>query len=449
MSQPLPGIDHVILLMFENRSFDNMLGAFYPGSSDRGGVPSGWSNPYQGTNVAAYQALQGSAAQTIPYPDPNELYVNMQDQIDNGSMLGFVADYATVQGATPSDIMQYYAAANVPVTSALAMAYAASDRYFASGPVQTWPNRLFSLCGTPGYNTSTNQAYLNNSEYPNSSSINGQLDYSSIFWQLDTAGASWKVYYDDLLPIAGLITYVTTHMENVVTFDNFFTDVTAGTLPSFSLIEPRYQMFDILDNVAPNSNHPGSSNAFSDTGVPISISCGEQLLANVFQALAGNSTLFAKTLLIVTYDEHGGLFDHVPPPPAVSPFLPGQVATGFKYDSYGVRVPALFINPYVQPGLFPPPSATALPAFDHTSILATLRDQFGLSDAPSYVPLSPRVTAAPTFTGLINPSQQPISPPTIAVPKCVWSPPSSLGHAEPIVRTMIRRGLQQGRSRER
>ena len=168
MSQPLPGIDHVILLMFENRSFDNILGAFYKFDSsvpNRGGVPPGFSNPYQGTSVAAWQAAAGSAAQTIPYPDPNEYYVNMQAQIGNGSMQGFVADYATVQGAKPSDIMQYYVAANVPVTYALAMAYAASDRYFASGPVQTWPNRLFSLCGTPGYNPSTKQAYLNNSDY--------------------------------------------------------------------------------------------------------------------------------------------------------------------------------------------------------------------------------------------------------------------------------------------
>jgi phospholipase C len=389
--------------MFENRSFDNVLGAFYnfnPSSPNRGGVPPGWSNPYQGINVAAWQAAAGSSAQTIPYPDPNELYLNMKTQIDNGSMLGFVADYATVPKSNPGDVMQYYSAANVPVTYALAMAYAASDRYFSSGPVQTWPNRLFSLCGTPGYNMSTRRAYLNNSDYPDNDSIDGQLDYPSIFEQLDHVGASWKIYYDDLLPIAGLISYVATNMEqmssNVVSLDNFFNDVTNEALPSFSLMEPRYQMSSFGGDIAPNSNHPGSSNAFSDTGIPISIACGEQLLANVFQALAGNSTLFAKTLLIVTYDEHGGLFDHVPPPPAVSPFLPGQVTSGYTYDSYGVRVPALFINPYVQPGLFPSLSAATLPAFDHTSILASLRDQFGLS--PS---LSPRVDSAPTFAGLI------------------------------------------------
>ena len=448
MTEPLTGIEHVVLLMFENRSFDNMLGAFYPASANRGGVPSGWSNPYQGNNVSAWQAPVGSSAQTIPYPDPNELYANMQAQINSsyGPMKGFVADYATVPNATPQDIMQYYCAENVPVTYALAMAYAATDRYFASGPVQTPPNRLFSLCGTPGYDTSTNQAYLNNTDYPLYPGIVGQLSYSSIFEQLDNAKASWKVYFDDLLPIAALLDYVWENMEekqqsvNVWPFEAFFDDVRNNALPAFSLIEPIYQMYGPKGDVAPNSNHPGSSSPFSDTGIPISISCGEQMLATVFQALVANPTLFAKTLLIVTYDEHGGLFDHVTPPPAVSPFA--NPVNNCKYNFYGVRVPTLFINPYVQPGLFPPPSTTPLPSFDHTSILATLRDQFGLSGS-----LSPRVDQAPSFTGLVDPNRQPITPPNITAPQCVWSPPSWQGHAAPIVRTMLLRGSRQSRRR--
>ena len=443
MSQPLPGIEHIILLMFENRSFDNVLGGFYPGSKNRGGVPAtGWSNPYQGNNVAAWQAPAGGAAQTIPYPDPNELFVNMQNQIDGGSMMGFVADYATVPGAIPGNIMQYYVAENVPVTYALAMAYAASDTYFASGPVQTWPNRLFSLCGTPGYNLQNNQSYLNNTEYPFYPIIFGQLSYTSIFEQLDNANSSWKIYFDDLIPVAALIEYVWDNMKqtqpDVFEFSPaFFNDVANNDLPAFSLIEPIYQMYGQYGDVAPNSNHPGSSVATNSHGVPISVSCGERLLAQIFQALAANADLFAKTLLIVTYDEHGGLFDHVAPPQAVSPFV--KPVNNFNYNSYGVRVPTLFINPYVQPGLFPSASTTNPPAFDHTSILATLRDQFSLSGS-----LSPRVDAAPTFAGLINPSQQPITAPVISVPQCVWSPPATGGHADPMVRSMIWQASRMG-----
>src|SRR6185436_20562754 len=107
--------------------------------------------------------------------------VNMSDQINTTPpMMGFVNDYATVKNAKPANIMQYFVAQNVPVTQALASTYAVSDRYFASGPVQTWPNRLFSLCGTPCYHKKNGIAYINNSEYPWYPLIVGQLDQLSI-----------------------------------------------------------------------------------------------------------------------------------------------------------------------------------------------------------------------------------------------------------------------------
>src|ERR1700736_6250116 len=113
MTQPLPGIDHVILLMFENRSFDNMLGAVYRGAVDRGGVPANWSNPYEGGAIPPWQGPAASAAQTIPYPDPQESYDHMQAQINSsfGPMMGFATDYASVP-SDPKAIMQYYVAKN-------------------------------------------------------------------------------------------------------------------------------------------------------------------------------------------------------------------------------------------------------------------------------------------------------------------------------------------------
>lgn len=456
MALPLPNIDHVILLMFENRSFDNVLGAFYPATSnpDGGGVPSGWSNPLSpGPPVAAWNAPAGSAAQNIPFPDPQESYADMFDQINTSPpMQGFVTDYATVSNATPADIMQYFIAQNVPVTHALASAYAVSDRYFASGPVQTWPNRLFSLCGTPCYNPHTQTAYVNNPEYPDYPLLIGQLDQLSIFEQLDSAGHSWKVYFDDEAPVSAIIKYVDDHWDkifdggNVWPFESdpdifhgdFFDDVKNNRLPTFSLIEPRYQMLSAVGIKAPNSNHPGDSMAVGHSDIPINVSCGEQMLAKVFNALTANPSLFATTLLIVTYDEHGGLFDHVTPPAATSPFPAGTVA-GFNYDVYGVRVPALFINPFVNPGVFRPPQQT--PPFDHASLLATLRDQYGLS--PS---LSPRVDAAPTFAGLINTGAQPIPAPNISVPSCNWDTSSlRVGHAHPVLQTALYNAKRKAR----
>ncbi|HKR61355.1 MAG TPA: alkaline phosphatase family protein [Pyrinomonadaceae bacterium] len=453
MAPPLPNIEHVILLMFENRSFDNVLGALYPSTTnpDGGGVPANWSNPLPNAPpVAAWNAPVGSAAQNLPFPDPQESFADMSQQINTTPpMQGFVADYATVSNAKPANIMQYFVAQNVPVTQALAKAYAVSDRYFASGPVQTWPNRLFSLCGTPCYDTTTQTAYVNNPEYPHYPLMIGQLDQLSIFEQLDNAGYSWKVYFDDESPVSAIINYVDDHWDKVLDGGNvwpfeshpdifhgdFFDDVQNNRLPTFSLIEPRYQMLSALGPKAPNSNHPGDSMPIGHSDIPINVSCGAQLLAKVFYALIANPTLFKSTLLIVTYDEHGGVFDHVTPPPATSPFSSGTV-TGFDYSVYGVRVPVLFINPFVTPGVFRPPNQTGPdpgPPFDHTSILATLRDQFGLS--PS---LSPRVDIAPTFTGLINSCAQPIPAPNIPMPPCVWDSSSlRLGHAHPVLQTAL------------
>lgn len=448
MTLPLPNIEHVILLMFENRSFDNVLGAFYPATTnpDGGGVPSGWSNPWSaGPTVPAWNAPPGSAAQNLPYPDPQESNVHMSAQINTTPpMKGFVNDYATVKNAKPANIMQYFVAQNVPVTRALASTYAVSDRYFASGPVQTWPNRLFSLCGTPCFDAKTRTAYVDNDKYPWYPLLIGQLDQLSIFEQLDRAGHSWKVYYDDEAPVAAVVKYVDDHWDhiedggNVWPFEShpdifhgtFFDDVAKNRLPTFSLIEPRYQMLSFRGDKAPNSNHPGDSMAVGDSGIPINVSCGEQLLAKVFQALVANPTLFATTLLVVTYDEHGGLFDHVTPPPAKSPFPSGAVI-GFNYGVYGVRVPALFINPFVTPGIFRPKTAT--PPFDHTSLLATLRAQFSLSGS-----LSPRVDSAPTFAGLIKSGRPAIKPPTIPIPACNWdSTTLRRGHADPMIRTAL------------
>src|SRR6185503_11030729 len=110
MTAPLPNIDHVILLMFENRSFDNVLGALYPATTnpDGGGVPAGWSNPLANSSpVAAWNGPVSSATQNLPFPDPQESYADMSQQINTSpAMQGFVNDYATVSGATPANIMQ-------------------------------------------------------------------------------------------------------------------------------------------------------------------------------------------------------------------------------------------------------------------------------------------------------------------------------------------------------
>lgn len=436
-AKPLGHIEHVVVLMYENRSFDNLLGGLYPYGPNFEGVPPGWSNPLPSekpgplVSVPAFQAPAGYDARIMPFPDPNEEYAEMAEQIDGGSMKGFVKNYLKVvkKSSSPyanvAHIMQYYRAENLPITHTLAKFYAVSDGYFGSGPVQTWPNRLFAHCGTPGLDTKTMNAYLNNVDYPNyhdTDPFRGQLDYPTIFEQLDKAASSsrkaWKVYYDGVVPISAFLKYVHSHWNtfeggNVYAYSSTLTDyadfaydVDNNELPTYSFIEPRYQKYPF--DTPPNSNHPGGSTV--DEGLPpIDVAHGEQLLYDIYKKLSSNAELFKKTLLIITYDEHGGLFDHVTPPKAVSPFSDPSKVKNFAYTQYGPRVPAIFINPYVNTQVLRPPSGKY---FDHTSIIATLRAQF----APGAAPLTARDRDAPTFAGLINSSREPIKAPELENP---------------------------------
>ncbi len=422
-------VEHVIVLMFENRSFDNVLGGLKPYGPHFEGVPPGWSNPNTALSeiIPAFQAKPGTGAGTMPSPDPLEDHNDMMSQINKGGvgkMQGFVDNYATAKHSNPEiakNIMQFYAhypkgdhhpQGYLPITSALASAYAVSDQYHGSGPVQTWPNRIFTHCATPDRNG--NKAYLNNTEYPDYPLMIGQLPLPSIFEKFDRIKGSdqinWKVYYDGEWPISSVVNYVYKNWSwfsfddgNVFKlhsdlFPDFFSDVENGTLPAYSFIEPRYTdiTLDPLKRHQPNSNHPGSKTPIGDDPA-IDIIFGEQLLKEVYEALTANEELFKKTLLIVTYDEHGGLFDHVTPPTAVSPF--DTPVSNFDYTMYGPRVPAIFINPYIQSGsvLRPGDQPGKASVFDHTSIIASLREHFNLGGS-----LTPRDDNAPVFQGLVD-----------------------------------------------
>jgi phospholipase C len=161
-------------------------------------------------------------------------------------------------------------------------------------------------------------------------------------------------------------------------YEQFQADAKSGTLPAYSFIEPRY----FSDLALPNDQHP-----------PHIVTLGEQLIADVYNQLR-NGPGWTKTLLIRTYDEHGGCYDHVPPPGAIPPESPidGQA---FRFDRYGVRVPAVIVSPFVQQGTVLRPPASV--PFDHTSILATLRKRFSLGS-----PLTARDASAPDISGALT-----------------------------------------------
>lgn len=440
----LPGIEHVVVVMFENRSFDNMLGGLYPEKTEAGtynGVKPGMNNsddPY-GSDIAlvqVWQAPTNTDAMIMPYPDPGELFTDMNQQIfapndppahgaGQPTMGGFVYNYAhqPVEKDAPkpraADIMQYYKPGddgNLPVMTALARAYGVSDAWHASGPVQTLVNRIFAHSGQPSTYSQNGQLFNcidNGTVTKNMYDPLGTVNVRTIFKLLDEkygAGSiNWKVYYNDF-PLSSLINYVYENWHwltpggNVYNYaENFASDVANDNLPVYSFIEPRYtNMADDTicqqdPSYMPSSYHPGGAcpgwdpNG-ADHPPAVSVCFGEQFLAGIYNTLAANPDVFKKTLLIVTFDEHGGLYDHAHPPAAVPP-VKGVV--NFDYSRYGVRVPAIFINPYIKPGsIF---RSGSIYPYDHTSIISTLCTQFGLSG-----PLTLRDQNAPTLKGIIN-----------------------------------------------
>jgi phospholipase C len=334
--------------------------------------------------------------------------------------------------------MQYYSDQTMPVSAYLAKQYAVCDYWFASGPVQTIANRIFTHCGTPSKFPNSYTSRVNNPDYTPDwwDPTEPIVTDCTIFKLLDKAGQDWKVYYHDA-PLSVLCEYVYQRWDydsssggNVWSFEpdswtgdpGFASDVQNGLLPTYSYIEPRYtdHSDDPLDWPNPNSNHPGGAGIdWGDPNgqskpPPIDVRYGETLLYDVYSILLNNPGVFATTLLIVTYDEHGGLYDHVPPPPATSPFT-GRI-DNFKYDRYGVRVPTILINPSIKPGTIYPPrdprDGLVNRPFDHTSILSTLIAQFGLSGS-----LSPRVDDAPQLTGLIPPTATAYQRPPLTRPE--------------------------------
>ena len=375
----LADIDHIVVLMLENRSFDCMLGRLYPKSAGFDGLSGDETNPGRaGAPVRIWNAAgTGRDVMTIPDPDPGELWLDMNTQIfgtptvptpPTPTMAGFVTSYLA-QSEKPAaayvanGVMHSFAPEQVPVLSHLARQFAVSDRWHASAPCQTWPNRFFM-------HTATANGYINNAptHFP--------YEMPTIFNRFEDRQRpeGWKVYFHDV-PQAMTLAQLWDHVDHFRLYEEFRLDAKLGTLPGYSFIEPRY----FSDTALPNDQHP-----------PHVVTLGEQLVADVYNCLRSGKD-WNCTLLIITYDEHGGCYDHVPPPaatpPSALPFTPSDV-TPFAFDRYGVRVPAVIVSPYVRPGtVLRPPGATP---FDHTSIIKTLRKRFDLGPA-----LSQRDEAAP------------------------------------------------------
>ncbi len=324
----------------------------------------------------------------VPDPDPEEDFADMTYQLFGpqtpaetapNQMKGFYINYTKVS-KTPEQIMQIYApTTQTNVLKVLARNYAVSDQWFCSSPTQTWPNRAFVHCGT-------SNGRVNNWPYDPL-----QYDVPTIFNTLEAMGLSWKVYNDtELMSLtrAQLPKLWDPLLEDHFHgFDRFKEDAKNGKLPDYTFLEPSFQ-------IEPNDDHP-----------PHDIRPGEAFIFEAWYALVTGKN-WEQTLFLITYDEHGGCYDHTPTmfgattPDAASD--PGEA--GFTFNRFGVRVPTLLISPYTAAGtVFRAPQAKPFTPFDHTSVLSTLQKWKQIPWAQ--MPQSKRIPKAPTLDPLLTLSQ--------------------------------------------
>ena len=429
MADPLLNtFEHVVVLMLENRSFDNLLGFLYqdgvpPGKQFEGVTGNNLSNPDESGNPVPV-STQSDFHQ--PYPDPGEEFDHITAQLFSGDlpvgppqMQGFVKDYyntlalLTKWSGSPAvqsrAIMQCFTPAQLPVFSALAQQFAVFDHWFCAVPSQTWCNRAF-------WHAATSWGWVNNPPITKTDPWN--LDQwalwsrgRTLFDLLETqfGKGSWHVYEDLAVPFTKLIhwgdlkdkvgeDYFRYLEGGRPFFKNFFNDCAKGRLPKYSFIEPHFINF-FEDVIWHDDMHPSSFDSvlYSDGG-PGSVLLGDRIIWKVYQAIrdsrsaSGNN--WQNTLLIITFDEHGGGYDHVPPPLTVSPdpaeFNTGQGQEDFDFLRLGVRVPMVMVSAYIQP------NTIVNSPMDHCSFLQTMAQKWGL---PS---LGLRQDFSPAFTEVFS-----------------------------------------------
>ncbi len=456
-----PGFDHVVVLMGENRSFDNMLGWLYtpetlPAGETFDGLAFGdYANTAPSGERIAAHPYSGPTDEVMgrPNPDPGEEFphVNTQlfgtvepasnatSQIDamaepfnappagtKPTMSGFVRDYVNNvarlrhgRAPTPDEaahIMGGFSPEQLPVLSTLAKGFAVFDAWFAAVPSQTYGNRSF-------FHASTSHGFVTNKHGGGYDKWLDAPAAPTIFNRLEDAGLSWKVYFDEmqLVSLTGILhapalePYWRTGRFGYMS--EFFDDAQAGRLPAYAFIEPRlvYNHNDFHPPVGVYRSSEVDGQMVVDSAVS-DVRAGEKLVADVYNAVRQSSTPDGSnamnTLLLITFDEHGGTYDHVPPPAATPPEAGGDVGEmGFAFDRLGVRVPAIAVSAYTRAGTI------VHDELHHAAVIATLTRLHGLR------PLTRRDAEAGDLFSVVN-LDTPRDPATWPVVHPMYMPPN-------------------------
>lgn len=390
----LQDIETIVVVMLENRSFDQMLGYLsMNGANPPMRVDGLWDDPawqeHHGNDFGGKNNKILPLDLTHSFVDPPHTSAAISEQIEKPPHLaslrkmgGFVESYANPnnyeanQPHPPTSdlplVMGYYQKESVPMFDFFARNFAVCDKWFSSVPTSTQPNRLFAMSGesTIGDNVTLgnfpNQDlvydWLNRTPDPNSTT--STVPWCSYQWRgfpFFTLMSAWRGRILAQLNDANNISHFRHYNDFFNNGETFAAHWKRGGpfIPKVVFIEPKYTD-DRISSAAPNDDHP-----------PTGIAEGQDFLRDIYNTLISNSALWANTMMIVTYDEHGGFFDHVPP-------LGITANAGSQFFPYtGARVPAFIVSPHVEPGtVFQGP-------LDHTSILQLLADRFRLDQTYS------------------------------------------------------------------
>lgn len=368
-----PEIKHLIVLMMENRSFDHMLGSLKMTNPEIDGLTGNETNPDSNGNLVKVQPLADYQGLD---PDPNHRFPGVDFQIFGGeSSPGRVANMQGFAKNNSRKTMNYFTQDKLPVLTTLATEFTVCDRWFSSVPGPTIPNRAFAT-----YGTSFGQVGMN--------ILQVGEPYKSIFERMVASGHTAKIYYyDQVSSPMEFVPLLQHHPELFATYEQFLSDVKQNMLPQYSFVEPNF------------SDHEGDSGPVmaNDDHPDHDVRQGERFIAGVYNAIFDNPEVWTTSVLLITYSNHGGIYDHVPPPAATPDGFvasPDQTGTGtpFAFDRLGVRVPAVIVSPYIPKG------TVDHTIYDHASIPATVSKLF-LSGQQV---ISPRERDAHTFERVLT-----------------------------------------------
>lgn len=407
-SAPMGPIKTIVLLVMENRSFDHFMGLMKKINPEIDGLTGTEDNPITPGDPKAPRIKVSDMAEFVD-PDPGHEFEQIAEQIygsmervnlTTATMDGFVAQAESVMPGLSKRVMSAFRPEVVPVTTALAMNFAVFDRWFSSVPSSTQPNRLFVHSTTSNGLLSNNEVIL----------LKG-MPQRTIYEDVDDAGLSFGVYYQQI-PATLFFRNMRKlkYVKNFNTYDRFKSDAKSGKLPNLVVVEQRY--FDVAGTPA-NDDHPTHD-----------ISQGQKLIKEVYETLRV-SPQWNQILFLITYDEHGGFYDHVPPPAHGVPSpdgVKGPAPHYFNFNRLGVRVPTIAVSPWIEKGTVEhrPQGPTLTSEYEHSSIAATVRTLFSLPQPH----LTAREAWAGNFAHIISRTT-----PRTDTPVTLPSPPWSLRHS--------------------